>query len=85
MEADVELKQSTVEHKRFAREVWNELLRWSLFFLFIVGSITIAVCLDLHIGMSVLLFFIEYLCCLAGAWFFLFIRKPKNKELVADK
>jgi uncharacterized membrane protein len=79
------MKQTVIERRRFFLEVWRELLRWALLIWLVASSISIVLCLHFVAPISVIMFFVEFLISFAVAWGFLFIRKPKSKQLVGDK
>jgi hypothetical protein len=79
------VKQTSLERRRFAVVVWNDLLRWAMLIFIVASALSAAVCLHFHIALTFLLFFVEFLISLAVAWVFLFIRKPVNPEFLGDK
>jgi hypothetical protein len=78
------VKQASVERRRFAIEVWNELLKWTVVILLIASTISTAVCLHFHLPIIFPMYLGEFFISLAVSWFMLMRRKFVRKEFKGD-
>lgn len=79
------MKQSRIEFRRFLRELWHELLRWTML-VFLIGSVlALAVMVHFRIGITILPFLVMFFISLCATWILLFRKQPKRKDFEGDR